>query len=423
MKYVFTRRFLPLFLTQFFGAANDNFLKNALLILVSYHLSRTEAEAGSISNIAAGLFILPYFLFSSLAGQLADKYDKSSYAKIVKLAEIILMLIAGLGFLWKKLILLLPILFFMGAQSTFFSPAKYALLPTHLKQEELLGGNAWIGGGTYLAILTGSLCGGLIMSVPGGHLWCGVVLILCAIAGFLTSLAIPSAPADDPDLKIDWNLFRTTMEILRDAVWRQPVVRSCIISSSVFWMAGSLYITQMPIFTKHILGGGELVCTYFFILFSIGVGIGAIGANFLFRNRDQIGRYAAGAVFLMGILTLDLAVCAWTGKGIQSEGIERNPLFYRTSFDLLCIAVCGGVWSVPLQALMQSEAKHEMLARTIAGNNIVNSFAMTFGAVLTAVMMFFGWGTGAVFAGLTVVLTLCAIYTFGIRKPSIRKSL
>ena len=415
MGFLFSKRFMPLFIAQFFGAVNDNFLKNAMLIMVTYQLGKSESEIGGISNLAAGLFILPYFLFSALAGQLADKFDKAPFCRLIKLWEVVLMLAAWIGFAFQSLPFLMLILFFMGAQSTFFSPAKYALLPTHLKDDELLAGNVWIGGGTYLAILCGVISGGLVITLPGGGLFCGILLTVMAVIGYLASLKIPAAPPVSGDRKLDWNIFRQTWIIMTVDIWHQPIIRRCVYSVTVFWLAGSLYITQMPLFTKLKLGGNEFVCTAFFVLFSVGVGIGAGIANWLLKGSVKLNKRYILCIAGMGIFTLDIAYLAWSLPTLPhltpTADLLKSFLFYRVAFDLLMTAVCGGIWSVPLQALMQKTSSREVLSRVIAGNNIANSFYMAAGAIVSAALLKLGIGVGWIFAGIAVSIFCAAYFT------------
>ena len=422
MGFLFSKRFIPLFIAQFFGAVNDNFLKNAMLIMVTYQLGKTESQIGGISNLAAGLFILPYFLFSTLAGQLADKYDKASYCRWIKLWEVFLMLAAWIGFAFSQLSFLMIILFFMGAQSTFFSPAKYALLPTHLKEDELLSGNVWIGGGTYLAILCGVISGGIFITLPHGALWCGILLTVMALIGYIASLKIPSAPPQNAGEKLDWNIFRQTWQIMVGEIWHNTVIRRSVYSVTVFWLAGSLYITQMPLFTKLKLGGNEMICTAFFVLFSVGVGIGAGISNWLLKGSVKLTKSYIGCIAGMGVFTLDIAYLAMTLPTqphlIATQELLKTFLFYRVAFDLLMTAICGGIWSVPLQALMQKSAPKEILSRVIAGNNIANSFYMATGAIAAAIVLKLGIGVGWIFTGIAAAIFIAAWFTV----PLIEKS-
>lgn len=415
--FVRSRRFLPLFATQFFGAFNDNFLKNALLVMVAYGGTRSTGEVGMLSNLAAGLFIMPYFIFSVFAGQLADKFDKARYCVWVKVAEIVLMLAAAAGFLLHSEYFLLGVLFFMGAQSTFFSPAKYSLLPELLDRDELMCGNAWIEGGTYLAILAGLTAGGLVVNRPGGGMWCGAILVFFAVVGCLASRFIPHTGSGESGLRLDWNFFRQNWKILYGNVYLQRIVRICVLSDSFFWLAGSLYITVLAIFTRQTIGGSENICTLFFVLFSVGVGAGAMAANVVFKGRIAISRGVVIAIAAMALFTFDLAFLAFSG-GAGSRLSDGEVLttfrFYRASADLFLLAACGGMWSVPVQSLLQISSRRDVLARVIAGNNIVNAFFMAAGAVVMGLLTGAGlpvWGNLVligllVLAGGTVTLPL-----------------
>ena len=415
--FVLSRRFLPLFATQFSGAANDNLLKNALLIFLAYNLgyAKDPEVGGLLSNLAAGLFILPYFLCSSIAGQLADKYDRACYTRMVKLLEILLMIIAAAGFALASVPVLMIVLCLMGAQSTLFSPAKYGLLPVHLRESELLTGNAWIGGGTYLAILCGSIAGGVIIGLPGGRWWCGGALIAVAVIGYWASRWIPAAPPVAEGLHLDWNVFRQSYRILRRDLWPQKTVLRCVFSASVFWMIGSLYLTQLPIFTRNSLGGGSLVCTGFFALFSVGVGVGSWLIARLSRGVTAVRWYTIAGMGLMALAGMDLAYLAWATPLMPEEipwmELSRQWRFWRICGDVFLIAIGGGSWAVPLQAVMQHSAHAETLARVIAGNNIVNSFAMTLGAVICGILMKSGFGCDVIFCGISGVILLTACYT------------
>lgn len=422
MSFVFSRRFMPLFITQFFGAVNDNFLKNAMLIMITYQMGRSGSESGMLCNLAAGLFILPYFLFSSLAGQLSDRYDKAVFCRWIKLWEVCLMLLAGVGFRFRSLELLMIILFLMGAQSTFFSPAKYALLPTHLKPEELLSGNAWISGGTYLAILCGVIGGGV--AIYHGELISAAALIIMAVIGLAASCRIPTAPPVAGDRKINFNLFAETWNILVIDIWRNKVIRKCVYSVTIFWLAGSLLITLIPLFTKSCLGGNEMVCTFFFVLFSVGVGVGAAAANWILGGKTQINKKCIASILLMGSLTFYLAYLAgslpYQPQLRPTAELLKTFLFYRVSLLLLLIAVCGGIWSVPLQAVMQKTAEPGKISRIIAGNNIVNSFYMAAGAVVSGLLLKMNVGLQWNFAGLAAVIIYAALFTLPLVKGADR---
>ncbi len=405
---------MPLFITQFFGAFNDNFLKNAIVIMVAYRQLSDSAEIAMVSNLAAGLFILPYFLFSALAGQLADKFDRAPYCRWVKLWEIALMVLAAAGFYFRSAGFLLGVLFFMGMQSTFFGPAKYSLLPTHLREDELLGGNSWIEGGTYIAIMLGITLSGLLVNLPGGTFICSAVLVIFAVAGYLASCFIPSAPAADAGMKTDFNLFCQTWKILYENVWCQVTVRRCVLSVSVFWMAGALLVSQMPPFVKCYLGGSERICTIFFVLFAVGVGIGSGAVNLLLRRSD-INMAVIGAVVLMGVFTADFAVMSSVLPPVKElvpdVKLYGSLHFWRSIGDVLMAAICGGIWAVSVQSLMQKSSDKRVLARVIAGNNIVNSLFMAGGAAVTVALLKCGLTLAWIFGIMALFIIASAFYT------------
>lgn len=399
--FVFTRNFYPLFFTQFLGAANDNFLKAALAMLLTYQLTSDESAAGMLTNLAAGLFILPFFLFSALAGQLADKYDPRKYVLVVKKIEVLLMILAAVAFQFHWSGFLFLLLFCMGAQSAFFGPVKYSLLPSLLKADELLQGNSWFGGGTYLAILSGVMAGGIVLGLPGGEYICGAGLILLALLGVGFAGLIPETPPGMPELKLDWNIFRQAWKILAKDVGEQKTVLKCVISASVFWYLGSMYLAQIPVFVKHFLGGSELISTSLYVLFSVGVGLGAIVVSLYYGKYTGIKKLTVLSPVICIFPTLDLAYMCWTlplMSELRPDGeVLQSGLFYRTALDVCLVSIFGGIWSVPLQCRMQNASRREVLARVIAGNNIVNAFAMTIGAIGGMVLMKLGAGSGMVF--------------------------
>ena len=408
MNFVFSKNFMPLFITQYLGAFNDNFLKNAILIMATFQLCKDSAQAGFIANFAAGCFILPYVLFSSLAGQVADKFDKAMVAKVVKLIEIILMIGAAVGFYFASIPVLLAMLFLMGTQSTFFGPVKYSLLPILLKSNELLKGNAVIGGGTYLAILTGVIAGGITVSLKHGIIYSGVVLFSLALVGYLASLRIPDAPPLDKEVKISWNLGKEIFNIVKYDIVQQKCVFCCVLSASMFWLAGSILVTQLPLYTRDILGGNEFVCTLFFGLFSVGVGLGAMLSTVLHKGKTCCSKYVAMAIIFMAIGVALLAGISFFAEK-QSQilpliVVYKDKLFIISVIAVLLIAVCGGLWSVPIQALMQKSSKKKVLARVIAGNNIFGSFYMVVGAIVSGVILKLNLQLGSVF-----VFTSCCI--------------
>src|SRR5215467_1453787 len=291
------RRFLPFFLTQFLGAFNDNVYKNALVILVAFHAgSLSNLSAPTLTNLAQALFILPFFLFSATAGQIADKLEKSFLIRLVKLAEIAIMALGATGLYLRSLTLLMTALFLMGLHSTVFGPVKYSYLPQHLNQEEIVGGNGLVEMGTFLAILVGTLLGGLLIAGGSAGPVAATVLVL-AVLGYLASRAIPHSPAAAPDLVINWNPVSETWRILT-FMRRNRTVYLSVLGISWFWFLGAVYLSQFPVYTKDILSGTEEVVSMLLALFSVGVGVGSLLCERLSGRRIEIGLVPFGSIGL-----------------------------------------------------------------------------------------------------------------------------
>ncbi|MBR2425401.1 MAG: MFS transporter [Lentisphaeria bacterium] len=410
MNLFFSKRFLPLFVAQFFGAFNDNFLKNAILIMVIYREMMSKQASDGLANLAAALFLLPYFLFSTLAGELTDKYDRTSCARVCKLIEIPLMCAAVAGFLIPSVPLLLVILFLMGAQSTFFGPAKYALIPALLKKEEIMTGNGWITGGTYLAILLGVVGGSLAISIPRGGILCSGILIVCAALGYIASCSIPMAGNGQEQMVINWNIPVRTYRILKNDVWGQYPVRFCVLSCSMFLLAGSLILTQIPSLTKNHLGGGEKVCTAFFLIFSIGIGIGSGLARRIYRTGHiNLSRRVLLFNFLMALFVLGLSRYALKHENVY-DFCGNLPGSLLLPLELFLLAVCGGLWLVPLHTHIQATSRPEVLGRVIAGKNILESACAASGSLLIAFLLNKGLPLYCVFPVISVIICLGGLF-------------
>lgn len=392
MNLLSTRRFLPLFTTQFLGAFNDNMLKNALLILITYRLSSDNpGSTQMLVTLAAGLFILPFFLFSATAGQLADKYDRAKLTRIIKTAEIIIMIFAIAGFYLHHTSLLMTSLFCMGVHSTFFGPIKYALLPQHLQQNELLLGNAWVEAGTFLAILLGTLIGGLLVLHTYGITLISVALMSVAVAGYVSSRFIPEAQPPQPDLRINWNIATETARIIGHSRQIKSVFRA-ILGISWFWLVGATFLSQFPAYAKDILHADETVVTLFLTLFSVGIGVGSFLCNRLLKGRIQ-STYVPWAALAMGFFGIDLYFASQP-IGINSPSgliniyqFLQNPASWRLVADLFLLAVSGGLYIVPLYTIMQHDSDPDHRARTIASNNVMNSLFMVVSALLVLALL------------------------------------
>jgi MFS family permease len=411
-----TRRFLPLFVTQFLGAFNDNTFKNALVVLLTFQAMQwTTLSPGVLANLAAGLFILPFFLFSATAGQLADKYDKARLARLVKLLEMVIMLIAGLGFWQHSLVWLMSALFLLGLHSTLFGPIKYALLPQHLQPPEILGGNALIEAGTFIAILLGTLAGGLLAGM-GAPLVIAAVGLTIAAVGYLSSRFIPTAPAPMPDLTIHLNPLVETWRTLGLARENRTVFLS-ILGISWFWFFGALFLAQFPAYAKDVLGGSETTVTLLLATFTIGVGLGSLACERLSGHRVELGLVPFGSIGLT-VFAFDLFLASPSGLSNHPElhlmALLAEPGIWRILIDLLLIGLFGGFFIVPLYALVQMRSREDCRARVIAANNIVNALFMVVGAVLAAALLLTGWTIPALFGAAALFNALVALFIYSL---------
>ncbi|HJT97872.1 MAG TPA: MFS transporter [Rhodanobacteraceae bacterium] len=387
------RRFAPFFATQALGAFNDNAFRNALVVLVGFHMGLDESAVGFYSNIAPALFILPFFLFSATAGQLAEKFEKTRIIRFVKLFEIAAMALASIAFYRHDLWLMLTVLFLMGLHSTLFGPIKYAILPQALHRDELVGGNALVETGTSLAILIGMIAGGAAMA-GSGPVAASTLVLAIAIAGYLVSRAIPPAPPTAPDLRFNWNPFTETVRVL-GFVTKNRTVFNSVLGISWFWFFGGVFTMQLPNYTKIFLGGTESVSILVLALFSIGVGAGSLLCEKLSGRRVEIGLVPFGSIGLT-LFGLDLYFARAQPASLHdlsALAFVAAPGSWRIVLDFILVGMFAGFYIVPLFALVQSRAPKSELSRVIAGNNIIN-------AVFIVAAAAFGIGLSA--AGLTI---------------------
>lgn len=391
-----SRNFLPLFLTQFLGAFNDNLFRNSVALLLLFRFAGAlTVDPGLVVTAAAGIFVLPFFLFSATAGQLADKYDKAVIARAVKVFEILFMTIAVAGFMMPHIGILLSVVFLMGIHSAFFGPVKYAMLPQHLETEELLSGNAWIEAGTFVAIPAGTVLAGLLSAHDAAVIVVPAACILAAVLGLISSLFIPSAPGLSPELKVDYRFWRATIDVLSMARKNKPVWGH-IWAISWFWMLGSIYLTQIPAFVKDAFAGDEKTATILMALFAAGVAAGSFLCSRLFKGEVRTA-YAPYAALLMAMLGINLS---------------SDIGFIRAAIDVFFIAVAGGFFVVPFYAAVQRGADPFALSRTIAALNIMNALFMVLAAVLSAAMLAFGLSVNAVFLAAALLNIPVALLTF-----------
>lgn len=382
-----TRRFWPLFGTQFMGAFNDNLLRTGVVVLISYYgLSMAGLPAEQLVNLAAGVFILPFFLFSATAGKLAEMVDKARIARVVKQVEIGIMLVSACGFFLHSAPLLLGALFLMGTHSTFFGPLKYSVLPQYLQGKELVGGNGLIEMGTFLAILFGQIFGSLMMH--HGPLVASVVLLAAALAGYAFSRAMPPAPPTARHLRFSLNVVGDSARLVR-AAWRLDGVRSAILGISWFWLMGSVYTTQLPTFTRLHLGGNADVYTLLLGVFSVGIGLGSVLCAKLSAGRLQLGLVLLGSAG-MSLFGLDLALHAqapYRGPLADPAGFLAVAGHWRAIGDLAGLGFFGGFFTVPLYTWLQTASPDDFRSQAIAGNNIINGFYMVAAALASALLL------------------------------------
>ena len=411
------KRFGPFFATQFLGAFNDNLFKNALIVLLTFHAAHwTTLKAELLANLAAGVFILPFFLFSATAGQLADKYDKAMLARLVKVLEMAIMGVAAAGFFMTSLPVLLGALFLLGCHSTLFGPVKYAIMPQHLREDELVGGNALIEAGTFVAILIGTLAGGLLAGSVEHPVWIAVGGFVVALAGYLTSRGIPVAPPPVPELKVNLNPLSETWRNIAFARQNRTVFLS-ILGISWFWLYGALFLAQFPAYAKFVLGGGESSVTLLLATFTVGIGLGSMLCERMSGKHVEIGLVPFGSIGLT-LFGVDLYFASPVGLAGTTPhellALLSIPDVWRVLLDLMMLGVFGGFFIVPLYALVQLRSSLEHRARIIAANNILNALFMVVGALGAAAMLGEGLSMPALFGIAALLNAVVAVYIYGL---------
>jgi 1-acyl-sn-glycerol-3-phosphate acyltransferase len=410
------RRFAPFFLTQLLGAFNDNVYKNALVALIAFAAIKSSSmDDGLMINIAAGLFILPFFLFSALCGQIADKYEKSALIRRIKLAEIGIMICAVIAFYWQSMPLLIGVLFLMGTQSTFFGPIKYGILPQHLKPSELTGGNGLVELGTFLAILLGTIAGTQLIasSETGSVLPVCIVLLVVAVVGYVASCAIPHSPASDPTLTVRFNPITETGKLVRETA-RHKVIFQSILAISWFWFLGATYLAQFPVFARDVLGGNVDVFTLLLGSFTVGIATGSILCERLSHGRVEIGLVPFGAIGIT-LFGLDLYMATpevALGDELGITAFVMAAGVWRILLDIFLIGLFGGFYIVPLYSLIQQRSAPERLSRAIACNNVINALFMVLSAVVVLILLGFGATVPQIFLAVAVMNAVVAVYIF-----------
>jgi MFS family permease len=385
-----SRRFLPLFGTQFLGAFNDSLFKQAVVLFVTYQLYSNPAKEFQFSAIAQGLFILPFFLFSALSGQLADDHDKARLIRIIKFAEIGIMILGGAGIMLANIPLMLAAVCAMGVHSTFFGPIKYAILPQHLRKDEVLGGTGLVEAGTYLAILGGTILASFLAPRPSVA---AAATVGIAALGFLVGRQVPPAPPAAERIPFNWHIVHASIELVRATLHIRRLFLA-ICSISFFWAIGAVLIAIFPALVKNYLGANEQVVSMFTAIFSVGIAIGSVAINRLLKSQVS-ARYAPGSVIAMGafVLLFYFVALSWSRHGPEITTLGNflsHPSAGLMVLALLGVAISGGMFVVPLYAFLTTTVPKTETARTVGANNIVNSGAMVIGLLISIGLGFLG---------------------------------
>ena len=408
------RRFAPFFWTQFSGAANDNLFKFAFTVMVTYQLSVGWLPPAMAGLVIGALFILPFLLFSATSGQLTDKHDKTAMIRFVKNLEILIMLLAAWGFLMANVLVLLGCVFLMGLHSTLFGPVKFALLPQVLSERELTGGNGMVEMGTFVAILLGNVAGGLLVAIPGtGHRDVAIGCVLLAVVGRVIAGYIPSAPATDPGLKINWNPVSETWRNLKLAHGNIVVFRS-LLGISWMWFFGAVFLSQFPSLAKEVLHGDEQVASALLVVFSIGIGTGSLLCEVLSKRHVEIGLVPLGAIG-MSVFAVDIyfATRGLPASGLMGIGVFLSkPAHWRVMADLALLSLFAGLYSVPMYALIQLRSQATHRARIIAANNILNALFLIASSVLAGALLSAGFTIPQIFLFTGLANAVVAAYIF-----------
>ncbi|QHD06216.1 MFS transporter [Pseudomonas sp. R76] len=384
-----TRRFLPFFITQLLGAFNDNIFKQSLILAILYKLT-IDGDRSIWVNLCALLFILPFFLFSALAGQFGEKFNKDALIRAIKIGEIVIMPVGATGFLFNHLELMLLALFAMGTHSALFGPVKYSIMPQALHDDELVGGNGLVEMGTFLAILAGTIGAGIMMSSTHYAPIVATAIVGVAVLGYLASRSIPRAAASTPQLRLNWNIFSESWATLRLGLGQTPAVSRSIVGNSWFWFVGAIYLTQIPAYAKEWLYGDETVVTLILTVFSVGIALGSMLCEKLSGRKVEIGLVPFGS---FGLTVFGLLL--WWHSGGFPQNVQANDwlavLGYGQAwwvlFDILGLGVFGGFYIVPLYALIQSRTAENERARVIAANNILNALFMVVSAIVSILLL------------------------------------
>ena len=395
LRIVTSRRFAPMFGAMALAAFNDNFYKNALIILITYRLAADDGQrAAFLISLASAAFIVPFFLFSGLAGNIADKISKSRWVRLLKLVELGLYIVAGIALHTEHVWFMLGALFLLGALSSFFGPVKYAILPELLAREEILPATGMVEGGTYVSILVGTLLGALLVLHPNGYWIVSATMLAIGVAGVLAAWRVPHTVPAQPNLVLRWNIVASIWDMLKVA-WRNPTILAAIFGISWFWSIGATYLTQLPVFTKEVVGADERVVSLFMGIFTVGIAVGSLVCARIVR---RVPGGILSPLALAGVMLTGLDLC-WVGFHLPAPGGDLIGLgsyfdslaHVRILADLTLMSFCGGLFIVPLYALLQTDSAEGERARTIASNNVVNALFIAVASLLTALLYRFNF--------------------------------
>lgn len=409
------KKFSPLMWTQFLGALNDNILKNAFVVMLTFKgASHWGMSSQALVVLATVAFILPFFLFSALAGQLSDKFEKSFLVRLIKLVEVFIMILAGIGFYLNQYELLFSSIFLMGLHSSFFGPIKYSSLPELLTEEELTAGNAYVEVGTFIAILFGTILGGVLISIPKGEFYILSVLIVVSLLGCISGWRVPKMPIADMGLKLKKNPFSSTWHVLV-AAHKNKTVFNSILGISWFWLLGAVILSLLPTITKKIINGDPLIVSLFLAVFTIGIGVGAVLCEKMSFERVEIGLVPWGSLGI-SIFLVDWAVNlnVWeidSGKVMLLEFLFK-PGASRILWDLFLLAVFGGLFTVPLYTLVQQRSLKSERSQVIGANNIVNAFFMVLGSGLLIFLLNFSISISNILLILAGINLIVSVYIY-----------
>lgn len=413
LKLMGSKRFSPLFFTQFFGAFTDNVFKQALIMLIVFSLA-SSSDASLWSNIAAGLFILPFFLFSGLAGELSEKIEKSKLIRCTKIAEIAIMVFGVAALYSGNPTFMVMVLFVMGLQSTIFGPTKYSILPQHLKSDEVIAGNGLMEMGTFIAILFGTMCGAYFINQENGIAFVSTILLLSSILGYVSSTKIPPAPATSPELKLGLNIFKQTKELFKITKGRPRSVYLSVIGISWFWFIGATFLTQLPTFVKTSLNGNETLVTLLLVGFSLGIGVGSLLCETMSRKKVELGIVPFGSIgiTLFGVLLYCSIPDTASSVQLTASGFLETAYGWCVFLNIVMIGIFGGFYTVPLYSLIQTRTEKEYISRVVASNNMLNALFMVINAGVVMLLLGAGMSIPELFLTISVVNAIVSLYIY-----------